>query len=591
VRRKPLARTHRPQTFTQVLGQAAAVRALGAAASRQEVAAAYIFSGTRGIGKTTIARIFAKALNCQEGPAEDCCGRCQSCLEIAEGRSLDVVELDAATHTGIDDVRELREAAAYSPSRDRYRIFILDEAHQLSTAAWNGLLKILEEPPSWCTFLFCTTEPHKIPPTIESRALHFSFRSPSPAQLREHLASVAQAEQIEIEDEALDLLVDAAQGSVRDGLSALDQVRAVASGSDEAGITGAMVREALGLIPRAAIDDFLDSLVDGDARSALETVSRLDEEGHDLRSFVGASLAEIRERAVAGALGEASDDASAPLEQLAWLGKVLDETERRLRLGGPERVLVDLAVVRMSRMASLPDLARVLRRLGGGPGSGSTPEPGRRARRRGPSEGPPERTDPARSSPPEPAGAPEPEAPAPPPTPSVPTASQPSAKSPPADGSLVERLATRIAETRPHAASYLKRVDEARFDGDALALLIDAPEPPPWAARLTGASARRTILAAASELAGRTIERVEIQSTARDRPGDGPAPPRRPPRSRREIMEQARSDAVIRKVFDRFGAVLIDGEPHDGPPTDQGPPLSSGRDGKIAPTDPGRSAP
>ena len=375
--RRPLARIYRPQRFSEVLGQEAPVRALAAAAARGDVASAYIFSGTRGIGKTTIARVFAKALNCDKGPAADCCGECTPCREIAEARALDVLELDAATHTGIDDVRELREAAQYPPTRDRYRIFILDEAHQLSTAAWNGLLKILEEPPPYCVFLFCTTEPHKIPATIESRALHFAFRSPAPAAIRAHLAEVAKKEKVAVEPEALDLLARAADGSVRDGLSALDQVRALADGRDDRTITAAAVRDALGLIPGEVVTRFLAALPGGDAAAALAVVAELDLEGQDLRSFAAELLDRVRHAAVARAVGrdaDAAELAELSIEQLAWLGKVLDETEMRLRQNAPQRVLMDLAAVRMTRMASLPALASVVEALGrsGGSGGGSS---------------------------------------------------------------------------------------------------------------------------------------------------------------------------------------------------------------------------
>ncbi len=379
--RRPLARIYRPQRFAEVLGQEAPVRALSAAAARGDVASAYIFSGTRGIGKTTIARVFAKALNCDKGPAADCCDACTPCREIAEARALDVLELDAATHTGIDDVRELREAAQYPPTRDRYRIFILDEAHQLSNAAWNGLLKILEEPPPYCVFLFCTTEPHKIPATIESRALHFAFRSPAPAAIRGHLAEVAKKEKVAVEDEALDLLARAADGSVRDGLSALDQVRALADGREDRKITAAAVRDALGLIPGEVVTGYLAALAGGDAAAALAVVAELDREGQDLRSFAGELLDRVRHAAVARATGrdaDAAELAELAIEQLAWLGKVLDETEMRLRQNAPQRVLMDLATVRMTRMASLPALASVVEALGrggpaGGPGPGGGP--------------------------------------------------------------------------------------------------------------------------------------------------------------------------------------------------------------------------
>jgi DNA polymerase-3 subunit gamma/tau len=379
VPRRPLARIYRPQRFAEVLGQEAPVRALSAAAARGDVASAYIFSGTRGIGKTTIARVFAKALNCDKGPAADCCGECTPCREITDARALDVLELDAATHTGIDDVRELREAAQYPPTRDRYRIFILDEAHQLSTAAWNGLLKILEEPPPYCVFLFCTTEPHKIPATIESRALHFAFRSPAPAAIRGHLAEVAKKEKVAIEPEALDLLARAADGSVRDGLSALDQVRALADGREDRTITAAAVRDALGLIPGEVVTRFLAALPGGDAAAALAVVAELDREGQDLRSFAAELLDRVRHAAVARATGrdaDAAELAELSIEQLAWLGKVLDETEMRLRQNAPQRVLMDLATVRMTRMASLPALASVVEALGRGGAAGTGGGPG-----------------------------------------------------------------------------------------------------------------------------------------------------------------------------------------------------------------------
>ncbi len=236
-------------------------------------------------------------------------------------------------------------------------------------------MKILEEPPPYCVFLFCTTEPHKIPATIESRALHFAFRSPAPAAIRAHLAEVAKKEQVAVEPEALDLLARAADGSVRDGLSALDQVRALADGRDDRTITAAAVRDALGLIPGEVVTRFLAALPGGDAAAALAVVAELDREGQDLRSFAAELLDRVRHAAVARAVGrdaDAAELAELSIEQLAWLGKVLDETEMRLRQNAPQRVLMDLAAVRMTRMASLPALAGIVEALGrsGGPAGG-----------------------------------------------------------------------------------------------------------------------------------------------------------------------------------------------------------------------------
>ena len=549
-----------------MLGQRAPIRALGSAAERGEVAAAYIFSGTRGIGKTTIARIFAKALNCERGPAADCCGECTPCREIAEGRSLDVVELDAATHTGIDDVRELREAAQYPPGRDRYRVFILDEAHQLSQAAWNGLLKILEEPPPWCVFLFCTTEPHRIPATIESRALHFAFRSPPPAALAEHLRSVADREGIDIDDEAIELLVRAANGSVRDGLSALDQVRAVAEGP----IDAALVRDALGLVPGEAVAGWVRAALGGDAAGALAVVAELDGEGQDLRAFAAEALAAVHRVGLVQALGpeavpggkELADLAGALApEQVAFAGKVLDETEGRLRAGGPQRILLDLATLRISRVADLAPLAELAGRvLAGG---GASPAPGapasgggRRAalprqRREAPA------SDPGPGAGPRKAAGPGPVPPSPP------------APATPADG-LLGRLLEAVAKVRAPVAAYLRHASAARVREDGTLEVLLPERAVVWERRLREPSAARTLAEAAAAVLGRSPAAIELRrgggESAADARRTAPPPPRR---GRREVLEQVRRDPVVREIFDRFDAVLLDG--HELPPREDSP--------------------
>ncbi|MCU0254459.1 MAG: hypothetical protein MUE47_07960, partial [Acidobacteria bacterium] len=468
------------------------------------------------------------------------------------------------------------EAAQYPPTRDRYRIFILDEAHQLSTAAWNGLLKILEEPPPYCVFLFCTTEPHKIPATIESRALHFAFRSPAPAAIRGHLAEVARKEQVAIEDGALDLLARAADGSVRDGLSALDQVRALAEGRDDRTITAAAVRDALGLIPGETVTRYLAALAGGDAAIALEVVAELDREGQDLRSFAAELLDRVRHAAVARATGrdaDAAELAELSIEQLAWLGKVLDETEYRLRQNAPQRVLLDLATVRMTRMASLPALASVVEALGRGvapgPGGGAPGASGGGAR-----------TPAARPAPP-PAPAPPPPRPsrahggASPEPPAAPTAAPPSSVAPPAPAPVAEPLAApaagllaplgeELAAISPALANYFSALGDARLDARGALVLELRAEKKIWKDRFAQPAAREAVLEAARRVLGRAPAGVEVVVAGNGAAAPAGAPAPGTTRSTRaQALDAARRDPVVKEIFERFGAVLLDGQPLD----------------------------
>src|SRR6478735_7848252 len=218
-----IARKYRPQTFAELLGQEHVRTTLENAITQQRIAHGYIFSGQRGTGKTTVARIFARCLNCEQGPTPHPCGKCASCLEIAAGSSMDVIEIDAASNRGINEMRELRESVRFRPARDRYKVFIVDEAHQITSEAFNALLKTLEEPPEWAVFILCTTESHKIPQTIASRCQQFSFRSVDFKLLVERMQWIAKEEGIQADDEALSVLAQAGEGSVRDSLSALDQ--------------------------------------------------------------------------------------------------------------------------------------------------------------------------------------------------------------------------------------------------------------------------------------------------------------------------------------------------------------------------------
>src|SRR6478736_3879419 len=273
-----LARAYRPQTFAELIGQDAMVQTLGNAIARERLAHAFLMTGVRGVGKTSTARLIAKALNCvgpdgQGGPTIDPCGVCEPCRAIAEGRHIDVIEMDAASHTGIDDVREIIEAVRYASVSARYKMYIIDEAHMLSKQAWNGLLKTLEEPPPHVKFLFATTEVEKVPVTVLSRCQRFDLRRIPTDLLRDHFAMVAEAEGVEAEAEALTLIARAAEGSARDGLSILDQAIAHA-GLDGGQVTAPQVREMLGLSDRGAIRRLFADLLAGDIKAVLAGVEQ-----------------------------------------------------------------------------------------------------------------------------------------------------------------------------------------------------------------------------------------------------------------------------------------------------------------------------
>jgi DNA polymerase III subunit gamma/tau len=265
-----LARKYRPQSFAELIGQGAMVQTLGNAIKRDRLAHAFLLTGVRGVGKTSTARLIAKALNCigadgQGGPTIDPCGICEPCRAIAEGRHIDVIEMDAASNTGVDDVREIIEAVRYAAVSARYKVYIVDEVHMLSKNAFNALLKTLEEPPAHVKFLFATTEVNKVPVTVLSRCQRFDLRRIPADVLAEHFRKVAEAEQVAVEAEALALIARAAEGSARDGLSILDQ--AIAHG--EAGVTADQVRAMLGLSDRGAIRRLLGLLLAGEAPGAL----------------------------------------------------------------------------------------------------------------------------------------------------------------------------------------------------------------------------------------------------------------------------------------------------------------------------------
>ncbi|MGA7856730.1 MAG: DNA polymerase III subunit gamma/tau, partial [Terracidiphilus sp.] len=309
-----LARKYRPQRFADVAGQDHVTRTLLNALSQNRIAHGYIFSGHRGIGKTTIARIVAMALNCRNEvgsaarPTPEPCGVCDSCIEVRQGNAVDVIEIDAATNRGIDEIRELRDAARYAPARDRYKIYILDEAHQITEAAFNALLKTLEEPPAHVIFMMATTEPENIPQTIRSRCQHFSFHAVKFDDILAQLKMIAGREEVEAEEGALALLAEAGDGSMRDALSIMDQ--AIASAPVEAGrpvLAAAQIRELMGSVPNAIFERLLEAVAQGQSAELMEQLNVLVNAGHSPSSLARQMVRYLRNALMAKLGGEQTE--------------------------------------------------------------------------------------------------------------------------------------------------------------------------------------------------------------------------------------------------------------------------------------------
>jgi DNA polymerase-3 subunit gamma/tau len=326
----PLAlyRRYRPEKFSEVIGQDHVTVPLRNALSNNRVNHAYLFSGPRGCGKTTSARILARAINCEKGPIAEPCGECQSCTDLARGGpgSIDVLEIDAASHGGVDDARDLREKAFFSPVQSRYKIYIIDEAHMVTTQGFNALLKLVEEPPPHLKFIFATTEPDKVIGTIRSRTHHYPFRLVPPKQLADYMATLCEAEGVAIEPAALPLVVRAGAGSVRDSLSVLDQL---IGGADADGVTYQLAVSLLGFTPDSLLDACVDGFAAHDSRAVFETVEKVIETGQDPKRFAEDLLRRLRDlvilsavpNAVASGLIEATEDQGERLQsQAAGIG-------------------------------------------------------------------------------------------------------------------------------------------------------------------------------------------------------------------------------------------------------------------------------
>src|ERR687892_594216 len=373
-----LARKWRPQTFQDMTGQEHVVRTIANAIRSNRVAHAYLFAGPRGVGKTTAARLLAKALNCENGPTPEPCGRCQACVEIAQGTSVDVAEIDGASNNGVENVREIREAARYLPSRDRHKIYIIDEVHMLSTAAFNALLKTLEEPPGHVKFIFATTEPQKLPETILSRCQRHNFRRVPAGDMTRRLKEICEAENATLSDRALSLIVRQSEGGMRDALSLLDQVLS-AWGRQP---SDAEVAEALGAIDRTLVQAFAEALVRRDARALLGKTEESYDKGVDIERLAKDLALQLRHLVVARALGEAPHELAeseqqavlalsgvADVAQLTRLFDVVHECIPDLGTAAEPRLAFEMALLRAVQLApaaSIPELIARVEKIAAG---------------------------------------------------------------------------------------------------------------------------------------------------------------------------------------------------------------------------------
>jgi DNA polymerase-3 subunit gamma/tau len=561
-----LALKYRPKVFEDLVGQGTVTRTLTHAIQQNRIAHAFLFAGVRGVGKTTTARILAKALNCASGPTVRPCGECAACLEIARGSSLDVLEIDGASNNGVAEVRDIIEGSRYAPSRDRFKIYIIDEVHMLSTPAFNALLKTLEEPPPSVKFIFATTEHHKIPDTILSRCQEFEFRTVSRSEIAQQLRRIVDAEGLRASEAALAVLARTAEGSLRDGISALDQVIA-AAGND---ISENEVTEILGLVERQVLRETAQAIVARDTETILRVVDHLSRSGRDLRFFTSSLMQYLRDVLVTRVAPQASDLLDAPgetadlealarelsEEDLVRSLEVLTQAEDGLRMSPEPRFHLEMALLKIAqlrRLASFEDLLTRFERLASG---SAPPPPAPPSTTPGPAPAPAKRTTTAPPLPPESKA----EAPAPPPAP------------PPvieARGTLVEQLWDRLKTGKPMLHALVSRHHRAEVEADRLRLQF-LPEQKVLANQLREKSLLALLEEQVAAVFGKKLViSVEVIEN-RDQPkaDAAPKPPGSPGAQARAgeggLEERAKRDPLVKRFVETFQGEVEDIVSSDG---------------------------
>jgi len=564
-----LARKWRPQTFEQLVGQPHVATTLANAIDSDRLAHAYIFAGLRGTGKTSVARILAKCLNCEQGPTTSPCGQCAACREIADGQAMDVMEIDAASRTKVEQTRELMELVSYAPSRDRYKILIIDEAHMLSKASFNALLKTLEEPPPNVLFVLATTELQKILPTILSRCQVFEFRRVTPRETAAHLRRLAEEEKITISDASLERIARAGEGSVRDALSVLERVLAFCGseiGDDD-------LLNLLGSVRGETLAAMLGAMAGRDAASMLAVLDDLLNEGHDLVHFWGQLIAALRDLLLLRAVSDRPELLARPAEEARHLAEAaaglgdqdltrifhaIAELEQPLKASSQPRYLFEAALVRIAHFGAVRPIEDVLASLesGGGAPPPSTPPGGGGGRRakpaaRRPADRPP--TSPSRSASP-----------------------------------TTETFLAEVQRLRPMLSALLDAASEVRTDGRSVAVSFP-PGADAFRRQLDRADNRDLLGQCARAVFGTDVQ-IVLSSGPAETPSSAPAPApagpeaaarrRAPSREagRDELIREANRDPGVRRLLREFGAQVVDIQPlapapgphEDHPPEETG---------------------
>ena len=590
------ARKYRPTTFEEVMGQTHVVQTLTNAIARQQVAHAYVFSGMRGVGKTTVARILAKSLNCDKGPTSEPCGTCPSCVEIIRGNSVDVIEIDGASNTGVDDVRELRENVKFAPFHGSYRVYIIDEVHMLSNSAFNALLKILEEPPSHAVFIFATTEVHKIPATILSRCQHFTFRRISRIEIISQLRHVATQTSVTVEDRSLSVLARASEGSMRDALSLLDQ--AVSFGGET--LQHEDLEALIGSVPDELVRQMIDAMLAHEASQTMTLVGEVVDQGFDVRVYCRAILERIRNLLVAcivpshqqvqslldlgeeegGQIIEQAKPLSEPYLQAMF--SIISRTEDSLRGSSHPRFLIEAAVVRAALLDSNATVA-----TDGEPTATVKPQPSRQPKpslavapigsvpsppsktatapeKLHTSQKAPERTKPSAGAtgmfpsqsspvkekpiPPKPTSAVKPPQPAPQPT--HPGSDQP--------GTLNwEQVVDRMMKDHPNVGSFLEKGSVVTMAADHV--VIGYSKRDAIARWRTDKPENRALIASiCEEMAGCPIrvQVIELKDGQEHPPSMGELRAKKKHEDDQDLMQQAKTHPLIKEALEVFGGEL-----------------------------------